>query len=128
MKRYRLRHKEQDTLTAILNFLICEENAGRIAHCDRLNSGVIYIPYTLKSGQRRMRRVKLCREGTPDCFFVLNTGEVIWVETKSRKGEQRYEQRRFQGKIGKLPKHEYWVIRGVDDFIEKFKQKSEGGV
>jgi len=118
---YRLRHKEQDTLTACLNLLISLENAGKIVHCDRLNSGKIFVPYMRKSGRRGGRMIRLCREGTPDGYFILNTGKVIWLEAKRGKAKQRYEQERFEAKISKLPNHEYWLIRDIDEFIVKLK-------
>jgi len=119
---YRLRHKEQDTLSAILNLLIVYENSGRIAHCDRLNSGRVFIPYTTKAGQRRGRMIRLCREGTPDAFFITNKGRIVWIEVKSKKGRQRFEQERFEKKVKKLPSHEYWVVRGIEEFERRLKE------
>ena len=133
---YRIKRREQDLLTAILNYLIVEENMGRIIHCDRLNSGKLYIPYTLKSGKQKIRRVRLCREGTPDAYFITNKvvidnqeriGVMVWIECKTKKGKQREEQVKFEEKIKGLNNHQYWMIRDLDEFIRKYKALGEGG-
>lgn len=112
-KAYKKR-SESSLLTACLDYLILLENLGEITHVDRLNSGTIF------NGRRKVR---LCRSGTPDAFFILNNGLVVWVETKSAKGKQTDAQAAFMVKVKDVG-HLYWVIRSVGELIKNIDDVS----
>jgi len=100
------KRNESSAVTAILSFLQCLENSGKICHVDRLNSGVIYA---------HGRKIRLCRPGTADIYVVLNNGGIVWIEVKAGKGEQDPgSQAKFQRKMEKAG-HKYIIARSTDD-------------
>lgn len=108
------RRSESTLLSAILALLQTWENSGRITHFDRLNSGKIFIPpYKGRPG----RKIRLCREGTPDAFIILKSGSVIWIETKIGSNKLSAAQEEFKTKIEKAPGHVFKIAKKIDDLI-----------
>lgn len=106
------KRNESSIVTAILKYLQCLENSGKIVYCDRLNSGRVVF----KRGNK-FQSVRLCRAGTPDIMVLLKTG-VLWLEIKDDKGKQEIEQKQFENMVTKLPNHYYHIARAVDDVMK----------
>lgn len=107
---------ESSILTACLEWLQVMENMGRIAWVDRLNSGELYIKRP--SGWQKIR---LCRGGTPDAFFIQTNGKVVWIETKIEGGRLEPEQIKFKNMAegcGQL----YWVINDTDSLRNECRE------
>ena len=116
------KRNESSIVTAILNFLQVQENLGKIAFCDRMNSGKVFVsaPYLPVDASRRGfrgRMVRLHRAGTPDIMVLLKTG-VLWIEVKTDTGKQELEQKQFENMVNKLPNHYYHIVRCVDDVMK----------
>ena len=117
------KHRESEILNAVLIVLRTWENSGKIAHFDRLNSGVVYIP---PHGGRPARKIKLCRDGTPDIYIILKSGTTLWLECKSNIGKLTDDQAKFKAKMEKVPGQTYIVVKKIDDLLlwrrEKIKE------
>lgn len=114
------KRNESSIVTAILNYLQVQENLGKIAFCDRMNSGKVFVsaPYSPTNASRwgfRGRMVRLHRAGTPDIMILLKTGGVLWLEVKAETGRQELEQKQFENMVNKLPMHHYFIVRNLDD-------------
>jgi len=110
MPNYKKRN-ESTLVTACLQYLQTHENLGNILHCDRLNSGAV---------KTEGRRVRLCRRGTPDLFFIMNNGLMVWCECKVGKYNLTDDQLRFKTRIEMTSNHKYMIVRDVDDIINEF--------
>ena len=110
------KRRESDLTTACLNLLEMYANAGRILYADRLNSGRIFIA----DGHKR-RMVRLCKDGTPDSFCILKTGEIVWIEYKTKNRKLTPHQEAFRQMV-KGVNHRYWVIRDVEDLEKALKE------
>ena len=107
------KRKETDIVYAILKYLQVLENLGKIAHCDRVNSGMF------KVGKRMIRGA---RPGTADIIAYLNTGIVMHFEVKTDTGKQSKAQIMFMEKIRLIDNHFYRVVRSTDDVTFALKQ------
>lgn len=104
------KRNESSLLTACLDYLKCLENQGKISWVDRLNSGFVFM------GRRRIR---LCRPGTADAYFITKTGHMTWIESKFTT-ELSDKQKEFR-QIVEAAGHDYWVIRSIDDLMARVK-------
>ncbi len=118
------RKRTESTLTnACLDYLKMLENQKLIAWVDRLNSGEIIVP-AHRNGKGNLinaRRIRLCREGTPDIYFITNKGLFIYPETKMPGNEQSTAQKAFQAMIEAVG-HRYWLIYDINVLIIKAKE------
>ena len=105
---------ESSLVSACLKYLQCLENIGHIIWCDRLNSG---------SAQQGKYRFRLCREGTPDMFCILNDfkGTVVWIEAKTDSGELTEGQKAWETRVESLDCHVYLVVKDIDKLKEHLK-------
>ncbi len=61
------------------------------------------------------------RKGPWDLYIVLNSGDVVWLECKAKKGALSKEQELFQY-IHAGNHHVHWLeVRSVDDAVETLK-------
>ena len=116
------KRNESSIVTAILNYLQVQENLGKIAFCDRMNSGKAFVgaPQMARNASPRGfrgRMVRLHRAGTPDIMVLLKTG-VLWLEVKTDTGKQELAQKQFENMVNKLPNHYYHIVRCVDDVTQ----------
>ena len=113
------KRNESSTVTAILQYLQCQENSGKIAWVDRLNSGMIttFKRYRTKAGENKeyWGKRRWCRPGTPDIICLFKTGGILWLEVKTDTGRQELEQKQFENMVNKLPMHHYFIVRNLDD-------------
>ena len=100
-------------------WLQLQENAGNILWWDRLNSGAVTF-------QRNgiWRKVRLCREGTPDMFCVLPSGTVIWIECKADGKDilKDSPQARFKAMLLDVQGHFHITARSLEEFINLFSK------
>jgi hypothetical protein len=83
-------------------------------YLDRINSGKIMA---MKFG--RYYWVQLARKGTPDIFgFDLQTGFVIFIETKVKKNKLSPEQATFAKKVRGTKNGIYILARSLDDVLD----------
>jgi len=107
---------EKGIQRSCLTLLQIKQNQGKVVWYDRLNSGSILI-----RGKNHIRRIRLCKEGTPDIYAILPDGHVLWVETKAKGGELSPEQSKFKEMISKVDGHSYHIIRDEDELNELIK-------
>lgn len=109
---------ESNLVTACLKWLQVMENLGKIAWCDRMNTGKVFIPRGNKG-----RIIRLHRAGTPDIMIVTNEGSLIWVECKQDDGQQSEDQVKFQNMVKRFSYHKYFIIRSCDYLVEVLATK-----
>ncbi len=100
--------KERTELKQVVEqYLAILENQGHLMW-DRLNSGSVLVA----AGPKKYR-VNLCRPGTAD-YYVLMTGRLYFMETKSTKKDPSKEQLTF---LQLVHEHgaKYHVIRSLED-------------
>jgi len=87
-----------------------------VVHIDRLNSGMIRI------GSGFMR---LCKAGTPDLYAILDYdgGHFLFIEVKSPKGRQTFEQKRFEYMVKDLDHIHYILARSTRDVVKYIEKK-----
>ena len=108
-----VKRRESHLVTACLNYLQCQENNGKIKWVDRCNSG-------------RIGGVRLHRAGTPDFFFIANSGFTFWLEAKvegyNENTETVRKQQQFESMINLTPNNLYFIVFSVDD-VERIIKK-----
>ena len=106
------KQSESQLVTSCLKWLQIMENLGKIAWCDRNNSGAIF------TGKYRLR---LHRAGTPDITVYTNLGIVIHIECKAGNEKQGDEQINFQLMVNRFSNHHYIIIRSSDELVKYFE-------
>lgn len=113
---------ETSVVTKILEYLQCLENSGTVIWCDRLNSGNIPVSYKSKvTGKTKFRRIRLCREGTPDIICFLHCGLTLWIEVKLDGEKQSDKQIEFEKMVNYMPNHRYFIAHDVDESAKIIK-------
>lgn len=119
------KYKESSLVTHTLSYLQCQENLGKIVHCDRTNSGRVKVTSINKVKQLKTYYIRLLRKGTADAFFIRNDGKMVWMEMKrNEQDEQSPDQKEFEEKMTRAG-HDYLVVRSVDDVVKYLSH--EGG-
>jgi len=88
---------------------------------DRLQSG------TVRAGSSW---IHMCKPGTPDLYAVVKHGggHVVFIECKSLKGKQSFDQKRFEFKLYGMKNIHYVLARSCDDVVAYIKKNIiEGG-
>lgn len=107
---------EKELKLAIEEYLQWKTNQG-VIYADRLNSGEV-----IEVRGKTRRRVKLCRAGTADFYFIKLIKKpfhvrLVYLECKGEKGKQSPEQGAFEILI-KDKGAEYHLITSLDQVIE----------
>lgn len=100
------------------------EHKLQVALCDYLAIGGrkdLYWAAIPNGGHRHIRQAtKLkaegVRPGSPDMFFMLDSGKTGWLELKTKKGSLSPAQREFRDKALALG-HLWAVVNNIDDAI-----------
>ena len=102
---------ESQTVTGILRYLTLLENQGKLIVM-RNNTGAFIGEYIDKQGRKRTRLVRFGKRGSPDVLVWL-PGRSIFLEVKSRTGQQTKAQQEFQKQAESIGV-EYYVVRSID--------------
>jgi hypothetical protein len=97
-----------------MRYLAAQENIGKVAWFSRLQSGAVRVIKGWK-GKRHEHYMSLCRKGTPDIMAIMLTGEILWLELKTKTGAVRPEQEEFKFIVDKLDGHHHLVMRDLDE-------------
>lgn len=108
------KYSETNITSGCLEYLQILENAKDILWVDRLNSGNFF------TGKYKVRG---CRPGTPDIYFISKIGEIVWIETKYTT-DLSVLQKLFRDMVRSVG-HTYWVIRSVRELQEKIGEYLE---
>ncbi len=75
----------------------------------------------MQSGKVRVRGgwMMLAPAGTAD-ILCFPRGKVVWLETKTLKGELRQAQEAFRDRVMQMG-HKYFVIRSIDEGLEAIR-------
>ena len=78
-----------------------------------------------KKGEATFRRIRDSQKGAPDVLWFRGgcshfPDRSVAIEVKSPTGKQSDDQKRWQEKFEAVG-GEYWLIRSVDEFLEKGK-------
>lgn len=98
-----------------LRYLQLLENKGDIIHFDRLNSGNIFVRYGTGGG----RKIRLCREGTPD-LYCFTKQDVIWIEVKKDNYKLRPDQAEFKLKAEGAG-HKFLIVTSARELDKKLR-------
>lgn len=122
-KVYKKRN-ESSLITACLWYLEHLMTDGQIKYCTRLNSGTFATWSRRKDGSMSVRRIRGCREGTPDIMVILNNGSVFWIECKMLNHHLSEVQEEFRKMIMPHPeKHNYLVATDVYEVEQFFNRR-----
>ena len=123
MPTYRKR-KESDILSSILGYLEVLKNLKCIAFADRRNAGKVVVG----GGNCPICKTKIkghyfrgARDGTSDIEIVLLDGVTLWIEVKTKNGQQRETQKEFQKVVDKIPNHHYYIVRSTNKVLDVLK-------
>ena len=108
--------KESVIQAQIIQYLLYLENQGKL-FIQRTNNVGLY-----DQKNRGYRRTPIGqKKGFPD-ILVLHKGKFIGIEIKTKTGKQTEHQKKMQKMIEKNG-GEYYVIRSLNELIEKVKLK-----
>lgn len=104
--------KETEIQSSIIDFLIFQENQGKLFF-SRLNN----IPPVEKTmtGMKFRRMPKGSKKGIPD-ILVLKSGRTIALEVKTRTGTQSKEQKEIENHFTRQGA-EYYIVRSLEQAV-----------
>ena len=112
---------ESTLVNNTMRLLSFYESSGLVVWFTRLQSGSVKV--IKRWGAKRYENwMRLCRRGTPDVMAVMNTGEVLWLELKTKKGIASPDQEEFKAIVGKVDGHHHMFLRNIDDLEEYIKE------
>lgn len=118
-KSMRLKAKEKDVVTAVLDYLLWNHVMAW-----RNNTGAAKAEYTTKDGRHRDRIIRFGAAGSPDIIAIAPPSGRFWgIECKREEGgKQSALQKNFQERI-ETAGGVYTLARSIDDVVADFKNK-----
>lgn len=121
--------EESKIVTACLQLLEVEFNLGNVKWFGRLQSGDAMVKKSYKSVKtgkltEYMSRMRGCKKGTADLFYINDCDVQCWVEVKTSKGKLNPDQNKFKKIIKEIVEgHVFLVVRSAFELTQHIHHK-----